>query len=134
MPLSRIREKLAALRAQTGEDYPLDRALTERKIQAFEAKQGAQLPPEFRAFLRQIGASGAGPYGGLLPMLQWGAALGKEAPGWLSRPFPFAPGESGPFEPFGPPGARPFEGAIAISDQGCTFYHRSEKPLPSGRG
>jgi HEAT repeat protein len=135
--ISRILAKLAALRAGAiGDDvekFSLEPVLSEGEITAFEQAQGAQLPADFRAFLALAGGSGAGPYDGLLPMIAWGSALGKERPGWLARPFPFVVTETGQFEPFGPareastveppgPTHEAYEGAISLSDQGCTFY------------
>jgi hypothetical protein len=127
MRLSQLHEKLGALRARAGggEALRLAAALSEGEIRAFEEEHGAHLPPDFRAFLRGVGASGAGPYDGLLPNEQWSSALGKVRPGWLARPFPFAIDPAGDFVAIGPPGSagdEPFEGAIALSDQGCTFY------------
>ena len=48
--------------------YQLAPPLPEEEIRAFETLHGIQLPEDYRAFLLQIGSSGAGPFYGLKPL------------------------------------------------------------------
>ncbi|MGA4839819.1 SMI1/KNR4 family protein [Streptomyces sp. G45] len=50
-----------------GHGFRLEPVLTEAEVAAVERRLGAELPAEYRAFLRQVGAGGAGPDYGLFP-------------------------------------------------------------------
>ncbi|WP_329278177.1 SMI1/KNR4 family protein [Streptomyces sp. NBC_00691] len=70
---TRIRE-MAALdpeRARFGSRthrYELRPALPEAEIGAFEEEHGIRLPPDYRAFVAEVGDGPAGPAHGLLPL------------------------------------------------------------------
>ncbi|MER7792515.1 SMI1/KNR4 family protein [Streptomyces sp. NPDC097640] len=76
-----VRERVLALRkaprwwAVFGADYPdhghnfeLLPVLTEEQLEAVEKRFGAGLPQEYRTFLLEVGAGGAGPEYGLFPI------------------------------------------------------------------
>ncbi|MDW6058250.1 SMI1/KNR4 family protein [Streptomyces sp. FXJ1.4098] len=76
-----VRERVLALRkaprwwAVFGADFPdhghnfeLLPVLTEEQLGAVERRLGTELPEEYRTFLLEVGAGGAGPYYGLFPM------------------------------------------------------------------
>lgn len=78
--LLRLRNKLAKITANPrrsrslGEDkhqFRLGPPLSEEQVQSFETDHGIELPSAFRAFLTQLGATGAAPYYGLLPLDQY---------------------------------------------------------------
>ena len=73
-PLRRINEKLVLVRAKDPKvkvfgaerhQYALDEPQSEMDVRVFEAKHNITLPEAFRAFITQVGASGAGPYYGI---------------------------------------------------------------------
>jgi hypothetical protein len=47
--------------------YQLAPTLDEPAVRAIEARLGVTLPDDYRSYLCSVGASGAGPYYGLLP-------------------------------------------------------------------
>lgn len=76
-----VRERVLALRkaprwwAVFGADFPdhghnfeLLPVLTEEQLGAVERRLGTELPEEYRTFLLEVGAGGAGPFYGLFPM------------------------------------------------------------------
>jgi len=50
--------------------YEVLPALTEAQVQALESQYGVQLPDEYRRFLLEVGAGGAGPSYGLFPVVE----------------------------------------------------------------
>src|SRR5688572_24267600 len=99
--------------------FVLTAPLEEERVRAFEIDHGVRLPADFRAFITQAGASGAGPFYGLLPMTQWSAALygDEKVPDWLMRPFLFAPDtprDDATYARVVDAVAEPFQGALAI--------------------
>ncbi|MFI1172843.1 SMI1/KNR4 family protein [Streptomyces melanogenes] len=78
--LPHLRDKLAKITANPhrsrslGEDkhqFHLGPPLSEERVQSFETDHGIELPSAFRAFLTQLGATGASPLYGLLPLEQY---------------------------------------------------------------
>lgn len=74
--IARIRRKLAQAPYQPGRSHSfgeekhrflLGPALTTRQLAAFEQRLALDLPEPYRAFLRHVGGSGAGPFYGILP-------------------------------------------------------------------
>lgn len=132
--LERILAKLAQVRQRAPgtvgaphHGFALSAPLAEAHVRAFELKHGVALPTGFRAFVTRCGASGAGPYTGLLPMEQWSTALygHDDVPSWPARPFLFAPDtprEDAAYARIVAGIAKPFQGAIAIVHQGCVDY------------
>lgn len=56
----------AAVFGASGHRFRLDAPLTQAQLVAWETRVGATLPAEYRSFLTQVAASGAGPHYGLL--------------------------------------------------------------------
>src|SRR5437016_4283502 len=75
--LGRVKEKLDRLRQKDAafqvfgadqHEYRLNPCLTEAQIQKFERAYEITLPPDYRAFLMEVGNGGAGPYYGIVPL------------------------------------------------------------------
>lgn len=119
--------------------------LPESEVVAFEERYGILLPPEFRAFIRSVGSSGAGPYYGLLPLTLATDHLNYDDEAMCRRKltavFPLLDkvyhdnwklgqddwlvevgGVNWKERRYGPESWDPFQGTTAICDQGCTFY------------
>ncbi len=125
--------------------FLLDPPLSEPEVAAFEKQYGISLPLEYRSFITSVGSSGAGPYYGLLPL--FGAAdhlncdneatckrkLGAVSPlsnkvyqpnwkigqdDWLVE----VGGVNWKERRYGPESWDPFQGTMAICDQGCSYY------------
>ena len=87
---------IASIKRQLGERGYLRHMappLNEEQLAGIEARYDVALPDEYRAFLKEIGNGGPGPYYGLLPFekaLDYDSRLwGKEAPAsHLATPFP----------------------------------------------
>lgn len=132
--LERIRAKLARVRAHKphtfgagSHRYELAAPLTEAEVCALEATYRIELPADFRAFLRTAGASGAGPYYGLLPANRWGELqIGDDPrPDVAARPCPWRADLARDDETWDAVTEgldEPFQGTIAIADQGCGNY------------
>lgn len=128
----RIRDKLALVRERRVETfgakahgYQLAPALDEGAVRALEERLGATLPDAYRRFVREVGASGAGPYYGIVAPARWGDALYGDVamPDYAARPCPFTPGQSrDDAERIRDAMDEPFQGAITIADQGCAYY------------
>jgi hypothetical protein len=70
--------------------YDLQPCLTQAQLHSFEQEHAVSLPAGFRAFLCQIGGSGAGPAYGLLPITDWLGHVGStDGPFELAAPFPY---------------------------------------------
>ena len=96
---------------------------------AFESKHDIRLPEDYRCFLLEAGRSGAGPYYGVLPLDRWNDAVNIDAgriPGdYLASPFPLFPDmpeEEDWHKTLGISCDQEFQGAIAVSHQGCSYY------------
>ncbi|ATL30220.1 SMI1/KNR4 family protein [Streptomyces formicae] len=76
-----VRERVLALRAapnrravfgayfkECGHGFALRPVLTEEQVEAVERRRGVTFPAEYRAFLLEVGAGGAGPDYGLFPV------------------------------------------------------------------
>ena len=134
--LARIRKKLRRGRwrgltcfGSEKHKFRLARPATIDAVEAFERDHGAKLPEDYRAFLTELGAHGAGPYYGILPLEQWDTAyLYGAASGALSRPFrlradePRPQGEWAWAKALGLEVESAFEGIVTIVDQGCGHY------------
>lgn len=77
--MKRLKEKLDELRAADPDckvfgagyhEYELLPALTEGEVREVEAQFGVELPGEYRQFLLEVGAGGAGPFYGLFPLVK----------------------------------------------------------------
>ena len=132
--IARILEKLARAHEQQIETfglrahgYELSPPLSAGEVAALEARLGIELPEAYRAFLCQAGASGAGPYYGMLPPERWGDALYGDVamPDFAARPCVWStdtPRDEATWTARTADLAEPFHGAIAIADQGCANY------------
>ncbi|MGY3205380.1 SMI1/KNR4 family protein [Streptomyces sp. TE5632] len=103
-----VRERIAALGAlpasseafgSFGHRWALENPLTEVELTELETQLGVSLPAEYRAFLTQVGAGGAGPAHGLFPVRRVQGRWRWEGDGayladlsTLAEPFP----EKGP--------------------------------------
>ena len=99
--------------------------MTERRLRAFEQRQGVRLPEDYRLFLREAGNGGAGPYYGLLPLEKWHDAMLEYLPDYLARPSPLRPGmppDADWEEILGCPWEELFQGTLALAHQGCSYY------------
>lgn len=92
---------------------------------AFETRHGIHLPEDYRAFLRNVGNGGAGPYYGILSLEEWASGDDETDDETLSRPcllsehLPLTVG----WEQMLPPGVKnPYQGTITICFQGCSYY------------
>ncbi|MER5930954.1 SMI1/KNR4 family protein [Streptomyces sp. NPDC002054] len=91
-----VRERVLALReaprwqsvfgAEGGHRFELLPVLTEEELRAVERWLGAELPEEYRTFLLQVGAGGAGPHYKLFPMVPPGPDT-PPADGHCTVPF-----------------------------------------------
>jgi hypothetical protein len=52
----------------TGHHFRLGTALADLEVAEAEAQFGVRLPGEYRDFLQQVGAGGAGPFYGIFPL------------------------------------------------------------------
>lgn len=103
-----VRERVAALGAlpagsevfgSHGHHWTLEEPLTEDELTELETQLGVSLPAEYRTFLTQVGAGGAGPAYGLFPVRRVRGRWRWEGDGadladlsTLAQPFP----EKGP--------------------------------------
>ena len=118
----------------------------EMEVATFEKQYGISLPSDYRAFIMSVGSSGAGLYYGLLPLTQATEHLGcddeamcKQKLGALSclseklnlygsdKPFMDewlveVGGVNWKERRYGSESWDPFQGTIAICDQGCSYY------------
>jgi hypothetical protein len=102
-----VRERVAALAAApeggrvfgaTGHGWALEAPLTGGELADLEARSGTRLPEEYRTFLTEVGAGGAGPAYGVFPVRlldgrwEW-EGDGADIADWslLDRPFPGGP-------------------------------------------
>ncbi len=85
--------------------YALAPPLDAEALRALEARIGTRLPEDYRLFLTAVGASGAGPFNGILD---------PRAPGVVGGAI------GDPARPFDPAvvGSRPIDGVLALCDHG----------------
>jgi hypothetical protein len=107
------RERLAF--GASSHQYRLAPPLSDAELGALEAWLGS-LPAEYRRFVRELGAHGAGPCYGLLPPVPPPASGAGTAPD-PARPFP-CDAES-PYDAPVPAGAHLLDGTVALADNGC---------------
>ncbi|MFI7320996.1 SMI1/KNR4 family protein [Streptomyces venezuelae] len=160
-----VRERVLALRdapnrravfgayfKESGHEFELRPVLTEEQVAAVERQQGVRFPEEYRSFLLEVGAGGAGPDYGLFTIKppEPGTAPG---PGPRPAPATFRPERTAEWEKH--QAAEPYrsaygdtdeeaarfrdaytawdrrddelldsltEGALHVSDQGCAYY------------
>jgi len=96
-------------------DYRLAPRLSGAELAALEARLGP-LPDEYRRFVQELGAHGAGPYYGLLPPEPPPASWGARAPD-PARPFPCS--AETPHDVPAPAGAHLLDGTVVLADNGC---------------
>jgi len=127
--LAQLRERRVETFGSHAHGYALAGPLDEAEVRVLEQQHGIELPASYRAFLREVGASGAGPYYGLLPPARWGAALYGDVamPDFASRACAWWPDARGAvardeFDRVAGTLDEPFQGAITIADQGCAYY------------
>ncbi|MEU9398667.1 SMI1/KNR4 family protein [Streptomyces sp. NPDC048242] len=134
---TRLRE--AAARDRSGERfganthrYELRPPLPEQEIRSFETTHGIALPPEYRAFVAEVGDGPAGPAHGLLPLTtprpeavdDWavdGEWAEDRQPGRLAAPFPLtepAPGRIGTGY------STLTRGTLLLAELGCGMFLR----------
>ncbi|MGW0846462.1 SMI1/KNR4 family protein [Streptomyces sp. NPDC002787] len=103
-----VRQRVVALRGEraagevfgsSGHGWALEEPLSEDALAELEAQVGVRLPEEYRTFLAQVGAGGAGPSYGIFPVLRVEGRWRWEGDGadladlsLLAEPFP----EKGP--------------------------------------
>lgn len=73
--------------------YEFEPRLPESELRVWEREHGIELPPEYRAFLSELGNGGAGPFYGVFPLGMWDGSGGPleswvDAAGDLRAPFP----------------------------------------------
>jgi len=132
--IARVVDKLERVRARRPEtfganahQYALAPPLGDDAVRALEAAHQIALPEAYRAFLVHVGASGAGPYYGLLPPARWNSALlGDVAmPDFAARACVWTaetPRDEATYAARTAELDEPFQGAIALADQGCAYY------------
>ena len=136
--LKRVRESGISSFGDDQHDFHLNPPLLESDIVAFESRHNILLPEDYREFLLRAGNGGAGPYCGILPLEQWHAValwvvFDEEADipdDFPSQPCPLHPGMSREKSwekdliksDLGFPWDSYYQGALALADQGCTFY------------
>ncbi len=119
--------------------------LPESEVMVFEMRYGISLPSDYRAFITSVGSSGAGPYYGLLSLPQAVDHLNCDNEAMcsqkLSAIFPLSDkvygndwklgqddwlvevgGANWKERRCGPESWDPFQGTMAICDQGCSYY------------
>ncbi len=69
--LDEIRRAKRACFGSEKHRFELEPPLDEKTVLAFEKRRKLTLPEDFRRFLLTVGAAGAGPFYGLLPMKDW---------------------------------------------------------------
>ncbi len=125
--------------------FRLESPVPEAEVTVFEERYGISLPPEYRSFITSVGSSGAGPYYGLLPLAQAADHLNCDDEAMCKRKlgavFPLADkvyqpdwklgqddwlvevgGINWKERRYGPESWDPFQGTMAICDQGCSYY------------
>ncbi len=135
--ICRFEERLQRIRRRLGElqcsgrfmqdfgvrehEFKLAAPLSDEEVSSFERRCELALPEDFRLFVTKLGAGGAGPYYGILPMSRW-----NEIGQTLCRPCPLTPElledpswtdqmRLGPQE-------HPYQGLLTVSDCGCGYY------------
>ncbi|MDX2558562.1 SMI1/KNR4 family protein [Streptomyces sp. TX20-6-3] len=135
---ARIREMAARdpERARFGSDthrYELRPALPGAEIGAFEEEHGIRLPPDYRAFVAEVGDGPAGPAHGLLPLAtprpeaadDWavdGEWEEDRRPGRLATRFPLTGPRPGAIGVLAAEELTP--GTLTLAEEGCGVYVR----------
>lgn len=113
--------------------YRLNPPIAPEELEAFENLHQVRLPEDYRLFLLEIANGGAGPYYGLLPLNnKWDHAVFGAGPepavenpraGFLASPCPLTERsyEEDWDEHLEPYDWDPYQGAITICNQGCTY-------------
>ncbi|WP_037679869.1 SMI1/KNR4 family protein [Streptomyces griseus] len=138
-----VRERVLALAAVPGSDkvfgamghgFALDPPLTASEVADLEAWSGVELPEDYRSFLMHVGAGGAGPAYGVLPVRRegvggwrWVGDLPEEVePDMLAELFP---GGADPVAAAGILAERPFrEQFDDLADLDAAFDVWEERP------
>lgn len=123
--LAQLREHRVETFGSHAHGYALGRPLDDDELRVLEAHHRITLPTGYRAFLRDVAASGAGPYYGLLAPESWDVALYGDIamPDFARRECPWTPNiTKSEFEAIAKTMDEPFQGAIAIANQGCAYY------------
>jgi hypothetical protein len=131
--VTRIMGKLAVVRERRiesfGSDgrYEFSPALTEAEVRALERQHGIELPEAFRTFVTQVGASGVGPYYGIVRPERWAEVLNGDVamPDFAARPSVWTadlPRDDATWERVSAGMDEPFQGSIMIAAQGCAYY------------
>ncbi len=125
--LAEVRERRIETFGSKAHRFALAAPLSEAEVRALETSHGIELPEAYRTFLIEAGASGAGPYYGIMPPAGWGDLLFGDVamPDWAARPFGWTaetPRDDATWQQRSAGLDEPFQGAIAIADQGCANY------------
>jgi len=88
----RVKDKERRVFGANDHDYALAPKLSLREVEAVEEQFGVELPRDYRTFLLEIGAGGAGPAYGIFPLVKvgtWGwDGEGSNLTRELKTPFP----------------------------------------------
>ncbi len=131
--LERIKEKLNRVRSLPKGDefgvkkhrFELTQPLSEEEVKLFEETHKIKLPEDYRAFITKLGAAGAGPYYGLLPLSRWeDVTFDDPHEGLLTGPCILTENMSSDWQSNElKNGREPYSGALPIVEQGCTYYN-----------
>jgi hypothetical protein len=118
--------------------FQVELPLSEAETSAFEEQWGIKLPADYRGFITTVGSSGAGPYYGLLPLAQATEHLNYDDEEMykktLGAPFLLSNktyqkdwlvevgGANWKERRYTAESWNPYQGAMAVCDQGCTYY------------
>ena len=98
--------------------------LAEVEAETFEKTHQISLPEDYRSFLLTLGATGAGPYYGLLPLSKWNdVSFDDPHEALLQSDCKLVPNMSKDWQcTLLKQGLEPYGGALPIVEQGCTYY------------
>ncbi len=132
--IARIADKLAEVRRRgcscfgaESHGFELDAPLDDAEVTRLEAALGVALPDDYRRFLVQLAARGAGPFYGLTAPVSWRDHLDGDTPvpDYAARPFvwtPSTPRDDDTWRTIAATLDEPLQGSIALGTQGCAYF------------